>query len=205
MSFSNVLWGAYIPAYNVGLESRFTKCYQNCMPFEDLALCQALICLQLAQKCSWSYCEHKSVPRHGPYTVRCTIWYKLCSHSYIRVRHLNPRSSVIQPLYYSSKENQRTYLLQIMYITMCETNIHYNALNFQSTLLCRSNRWDTQSETSVEHRPMKCPEVILTPMIGAAYPDIGNCREDSPVARYSVAQAVLAETSINTVGHPTST
>jgi hypothetical protein len=52
---------------------------------------------------------------------------------------------------------------------------------------------------------MKCPEVILTPMIGAAYPDIGDCREDSPVARFGVAQAVLVETSINTFGHPTST
>lgn len=46
---------------------------QNCMPFADLALCQALICLLLAQESSWSYCEHKSVPRHGTYTVRCTI------------------------------------------------------------------------------------------------------------------------------------
>jgi hypothetical protein len=52
---------------------------------------------------------------------------------------------------------------------------------------------------------MDCPEVILTPIIGAAYPDIGDYREDSPVARFGVVQAVLAETSINTFGHPTST
>jgi hypothetical protein len=52
---------------------------------------------------------------------------------------------------------------------------------------------------------MKCPEVILTPMIRAGSPDIGDGREDSPVARFGVVQAVLAETSINTFGHPTST